>query len=160
MAILSPILGELGRVTVCVLLVVSMKYPSPATAVLEPPEAVITDCQEISFNDAEAPSETDVPLTVILELASLALDTEPSSKSAVATEQSTIALLKFVSYNNDSFTTSATRTISQTSTTYNSSSTTTSASINCSRKTNFISRANSVYSVTTTSRTSCTSCSS
>src|SRR6056300_386142 len=91
MAILSPILGELGRVTVCVLLVVSMKYPSPATAVLEPPEAVITDCQEISFNDAEAPSETDVPLTVILELASLALVIEPSSKSADATEQSTSA---------------------------------------------------------------------
>src|SRR5210317_521449 len=92
MAILSPILGEAGRVTVCVLLVVSIKYPLPATAeVAVEPSAVITDCQEISFNDAEAPNETDVPLTVILELASLALVIEPSSKSADATEQSTSA---------------------------------------------------------------------
>jgi hypothetical protein len=98
-----------------------MKYPLPATAVVPvEPSAVITDCQDIAFKSIEPPSESDDPFTVILELASLALDTEPSSKSAVATEQSTSAfepifdiaivlnlflyiyntsLLKFVSYN-------------------------------------------------------------
>jgi hypothetical protein len=113
-----------------------MKYPLPATAVVPvEPSAVITDCQDTAGIEPEAPKETDVPLTVILELASLALAIEPasladviepSSISTAATEQSTsafepifdiaivlilflyiytISLLKFVSYNNDSFTT-------------------------------------------------------
>src|SRR6056300_1137839 len=117
-----------------------MKYPLPATAVVPvEPSAVITDCQVTAGIEPDAPKETDVPLTVILEFASLALAIEPasladviepSSISTAATEQSTsafepifdiaivlilflyiytITLLEFVSYNNDSFTSSATR---------------------------------------------------
>src|SRR6056300_1213420 len=139
MAIVSPALGEPGRLIVCALLVVSMKYPLPATAeVAVEPSAVTTDCQDTAGIEPDAPKLIDVPLTVILEFASLALAIEPasladvielSSISTAATEQSTsafepifdiaivlilflyiytISLLKFVSYYNDSFTASST----------------------------------------------------
>src|SRR5210317_582122 len=134
MAIVSPALGEPGKVAVMAPEVVSIKYPFPATNVTGLSESVFTDCQVTAGIEPDAPKLIDVPLTVILEFASLALAIEPasladvielSSISTAATEQSTSAfepifdiaivlnlflyiyntsLLKFVSYYNDSFT--------------------------------------------------------
>ena len=86
---------------VCALLVVSMKYPCPATAeVAVEPSAVITACQDTAGIEPDAPNDTVDPFTVIDELANLAFAIEPASLAAVielsaistaATEQSTSA---------------------------------------------------------------------
>ena len=129
MAIVSPIDGEAGKVTVITPEVVLTKYPSQATALKA---AVLTACQLIASKEAEAPRATAVPLIVTVEFCSLALATlpanlalviVPSAISASTTELSvsafesifdiaitlnffpyiyTITLLKFVSYYNDS----------------------------------------------------------
>src|SRR6056300_1710813 len=85
MAIWSPKEALAGRLMVCAALVVSIKYPLPADAVLNvEPSAVITDCQLTSTpTDEEPPSDIEVPLIVIVELESLALAIEPDNISFV-----------------------------------------------------------------------------
>src|SRR6056300_1359109 len=79
MAIWSPKEALAGRLMVCAALVVSIKYPLPADAVLNvEPSAVITDCQLTSTpTDEEPPSDIEVPLIVIDELESEALAIVP-----------------------------------------------------------------------------------
>jgi len=80
----SPALADNGNLTSPTALVLFIKYPLPATIVVTvEPFDTTTDCQVTAGIEPDAPKAIDVPLTVTVEFASLALAIEPANMPLV-----------------------------------------------------------------------------